>query len=223
MIQVLGILAALTGLLLTSIWAIAARARPALLLVCIVGAGVFGWLSGESWLEIRRCDRIHSAQRRYEIDTSVAGDRVLRIDALAGVKGIAIWPRRKDGSILDYKSLEPCRWRARDSRGSVTILCDSSRGLLDIEWDLESGNGNRTGLELTYYVDENTKPVLQAIYLEAQASWISKKMCSAWQRDVDRLFFIGFLVATLISLAGAVAQVIRRVRNRRQRQTVPPA
>ncbi|HEY3226566.1 MAG TPA: hypothetical protein VGK61_06200 [Planctomycetota bacterium] len=215
------LLAAYALLFAGSVWAITTRVRPALIVFCLLAAALFAWFARDSWLSYRWCERILSTHRRYEIDATGNGDRVLRIDALPDVRGICVVAVRKDGGSPDYDSLRSCQWRARDSAGKLDTLGDS-RALLNTDSDERFGEGNRTWTELTYRLDENTRPVLQSIQLEARASLWTLKGCNVY-RDVDFYSAIAYGVGSLLSIVGFVSQIIRFVRRPGQPAAVPPA
>ena len=198
------------ALLLTSLWSLGARPHPSLILITMAGAAAFTWFSVEEWLGYFACNRLLAARQRYDLDASGAGERTIRVNALPGADGIQVQAALKDGGDLRGVSLAECRWRAREPAGAVEMV----DGCLVIHRGSGFGKGDRTWVDVTYWVDESSAPLIRKIYLEAVPTGAQVKD-SYVNRDICLL---GARIGTggaFICLAGLVSQIVRRARRRK--------
>jgi hypothetical protein len=190
--------------LLASLWSLVARPRPVYLAATVVGVALFSWLTVDSWLDIRDCNRLLAATQRYDLDSSGSGQRTIRIDALPGVDGFRVQLVQGHGRELLPVTLADLRWRGLEAAEFH-------------QWDdsfllMKRGAGN--WLEVTYEVNDTTRPQIKGIHLEVTATGDRLKDTFV-NRDISRVLAKIWAGAALICLAGFVAQAVKRSRAHR--------
>jgi hypothetical protein len=201
-----------------------AKPKPLLIIGALLAGGVFSWQSISFLKSARWCERMMAAHRLIDFDVDGTGDRNLRIHALAEFEGLAVRLIRRDGREFDFASTEACRWRARDSAGPLEIKDEAphgmpeglripSRGLIDVESRDGFGQGDRTWIDLTYRIDDTTRPLLREHRLVVMAPRFLR-MWGEMALSIHTGLAIAFAAAALASWAGVVVQLVRRALRR---------